>query len=213
MVKYVYDYNDYVYTYTIEGDGMKIAVANSKGGVGKSTIANILAQNLDLPLKNIDPFQDPFVFTDVKEYKRGESYIADMGGFAGKDMEKELIKTDLVIVPLNPAPRDVVATASFLEWLLSFYTGRVLIVANRSDDKQAQEVKEAMLEVLSDIEAKAEDIRFTSLPQLKSLQSWELAKKRWTDYLNNWNPSYRRAAKKVENFCNDIKEWLETEIQ
>lgn len=191
---------------------MKIAVANQKGGVGKSTIANLMAQKLKLPIKNEDPFQDPFIYTDAEKYRSGESYVLDAGGFVGKELERELKEVDAVIVPLQASPRDFVPTLNFLEWLLKFYDGRVLIVANRANKEEAEEVKEAMINGLEQIDGIRADVRFSYLPNLKSIQSWDLERKRWMDFLTGWNRSQKKAAEYIDDFCEAMKEWIEEDI-
>lgn len=188
---------------------MKIAVANVKGGVGKSTVANVVAQYLRLPLKNTDVFQDPYIFNKVEKYRSGDDYVVDTGGYIGKELEREIRDADAVIVPLQPAPRDLFATIDFLEWLLSFYTGKVLVLANRSTEKKAEELKEAIAEAINNFKRiEAEDVRFSRLPELQSLQSWEMDGASWLDYLKVWNRSQRKAAEYVREFCDELKAWI-----
>lgn len=197
---------------------MKIAVANIKGGVGKSTIANLLSQYLKLPVKEYDEFQDGGIFrpqADKRASPLADKWIADTGGYLGKELEKVLREADAVVVPLQPSPRDFVPTVSFLEWLLGFYEGKVLVTANRvANEKEAEETKEALRMALDemggDIRA---DVRFSYIPNLKSIQTWELERRRWVDFLKKkyWNRSQRRAAEHVRDFCEAMKEWLEGE--
>lgn len=189
---------------------MKIAVANIKGGVGKSTIANLIAQKLQLPLKEMDKFQDGSTLNYADKWSSGqENYIADLGGYMGNDMQEEIKKADIVVVPMLPGPRDFLATVTFLEWLFGFYDGKVLIIANQSDEKEAKEVKKALEEAFKRFERiGVEDIRFTRLPRLKSLKRWELDKKSWIDFLQGWNFSYKKAAKHIEEFCIAMEDWI-----
>lgn len=189
---------------------MKITVANIKGGVGKSTLAKILSQKLNLPIRNLDSYQDPTLFGDMKEVTgKSDSWIADTGGYLGKELKKTIEESDLVIVPTLPSVRDIVATASFLEWLLPFYKGKVLIVANQSNEKEAKEVMEALKEVLGNIDyAMVEDIKFARIPQIKSVRSWDLERANWMDYLKVWNRSQQKAAEHINAFCEELQEWI-----
>ncbi len=189
---------------------MRITIANIKGGVGKSTLAKILSQKFNLPVRNLDSYQDPTLFGDIKEAtEKSDSWIADTGGYLGKDLKKTIEESDLVIVPTLPSVRDIVATASFLEWLLPFYKGKVLIVANQSNEKEAQEVMEALKEALGNIDyAAVEDIRFTRIPSVKSVRSWDLQRSGWMDHLKVWNRSQKKAAEHINTFCRELEEWI-----
>ena len=189
---------------------MKITVANIKGGVGKSTLAKILSQKFNLPIRNLDSYQDPTLFGDIKEATgKSDSWIADTGGYLGKELKKTIKESDLVIVPTLASVRDIVVTASFLEWLLPFYNGKVLIVANQSNEKEAQEVMEALKEALGNIDyAMVEDIKFASIPRIKSVRNWDLERANWMDYLKVWNRSQQRAAEHINAFCEELQEWI-----
>lgn len=197
---------------------MKIAVANVKGGVGKSTIANLLSQYLKLPIKEYDEFQDGSIFRPQEGLTasgQDDKWIADTGGYLGKELEKVLKEADVVVVPLQPSPRDFVPTVSFLEWLLAFYEGKVLVVANRvANEKEAKEIKESLEKTIEDMgtEIRA-DMRFGYLPNLKSIQTWDLERTSWIDLLKGkyWNRSQRKAAEYVRDFCETMKLWIEGE--
>lgn len=192
---------------------MRITIANIKGGVGKSTLAKILSQKFNLPVRNLDSYQDPTLFGVKEASEKSESWIADAGGYLGKELKKTAMESDLVIVPTLPSARDIVATASFLEWLLSFYTGKVLIVANQADEKEAKEVMEALEEALENVDyAMVEDIRFSHIPRIKSVRTWDMDEKKWTDYLKVWNRSQKKAAEHINAFCRELEKWIAKDI-
>jgi chromosome partitioning protein len=143
------------------GDPYRIAVANAKGGAGKSTVATNLAAALArhgqrVTLADMDAQRSSLEWLRARPRSfpavRGvavsdrvparppetDTLVLDTpGGHRNAALRGELARSDVILVPVLPSPMDIRAAAHFIHELLindrvSRQRTRIAVIANRA---------------------------------------------------------------------------------
>lgn len=124
----------------------RVVVMGMKGGVGKSTVASVLATLFGFPILTND-FWSPLIKTFNKDGKKrmialepGEAIpalpkelpcIFDAGGYADPRLEEMINQSQCVIVPTYTTKNDIETMLQTLKQV-SKYTNNVIVVANKA---------------------------------------------------------------------------------
>lgn len=114
-----------------------VAIYSSKGGVGKTSLAFSLAQDLNLGIITNDKCATYRVLKEKVKYIEGAMPIAnalyDLGGFTTGYVLDVLNEADVVIIPVTP---DFNALQRAVEIIDEIGESKVLVVANMLDSKE-----------------------------------------------------------------------------
>lgn len=129
----------------------KIAITGDKGGVGKSTIAGLLAQwfqykNYTVNLLDSDPNRTIYTWLekckdnnfDFCTVKNPDLLLIDTAGTAGSSLIRYVREADIIIVPFQPHIADLEIV---IGWFLSINTSlqqRVIFIPNRKEGTNEQ---------------------------------------------------------------------------
>lgn len=131
---------------------MVIAIANFKGGVGKSMIAHQLVTSFGFMGYEVDPYGSlsDRLSEQVKRLETTEELpvilgntVFDFGGFDSQILRKTAAVSDLIIVPFIPTLETLQSTMDTLT-ILKEYDRPILLVANlvkkQSDINEARKI-------------------------------------------------------------------------
>lgn len=114
-----------------------VAVYSSKGGVGKTSLAFSLAQDLNLGIITNDRCATYGILKEKVKYIEGAMPVAnalyDLGGFTTGYVLDVLNEADVVVIPVTP---DFNALQRALEIIGEIGESKVLVVANMLESKE-----------------------------------------------------------------------------
>jgi len=152
----------------------KIAVTGDKGGVGKSTIAGLLAQwfefkNYTVNILDADPNRTIYTWLekcknnnyDFCSTKESDLLVIDTAGTAGSSLIRYVREADIIVVPFQPHIADLEIV---IGWFLSINESlqkRVIFIPNRKEGTNEQ--KEGISQVLKIIKEQERGILLNGL--------------------------------------------------
>lgn len=149
-----------------------IAVAGFKGGVGKSTISNFLAEKLgNSIIFNLDSYQDASDFNTTEtinltladdislkiKSKNSDFYVIDAGGFDDERLRR--LTLDLLILPTRTDYRSIKTTIDSAATIMSHISKQVpiLLILNEYENEKelnnAVEIIETVISFSSNFDA------------------------------------------------------------
>lgn len=110
---------------------MKIALINSKGGVGKTPLAFSIAKDLNLDLQTNDnsvvtQIYSKAAFKDPCELK--DNCVYDFGGFVAAGVLKILDSCDFIIMPVTPKINSVFKACETFNQIKGHIKGRIIVL-------------------------------------------------------------------------------------
>jgi cellulose biosynthesis protein BcsQ len=203
-----------------------IAVAGFKGGVGKSTLANFLAEKLEsATVLNLDNYQDAADFNtaDTVNLKSGDNvaeiikskssdfFIIDAGGFDDERLRK--IDLDLLILPMRTDYRSIKTTIDSAVTIMSGIPNKslpILFVINEYDKEKELDTAVEIVETVLGISALPTDnLRLFAIKKSDAIKT-AINKKMSLRQLQESNRvAYNSVNKQFDEFKDEVLEILE----
>lgn len=152
----------------------KIAITGDKGGVGKSTIAGLLAQwfeykNYTVNILDADPNRTIYTWLekcksnnyDFCTTKESNILVIDTAGTAGSSLIRYVREADIIVIPFQPHIADLEIV---IGWFLSINESlqkRVVFIPNRKEGTNEQ--KEGISQVAKIIKEQGRGILLSGL--------------------------------------------------
>ena len=210
---------------------MIILVAGFKGGVGKSTIANFLAEKLkDSYILNLDAYQDNQDFNSSKtlnvafnedlqdKIKDSGICIIDSGGF--DDPRLYDIDIDLFIFPTLTDKRSIKITLDTAVTILAKSRSSkktvMFVINNYFDEKRLKKAKELLKlgiqQALKDGKLIADQLYLNEIKHSGAIETAIDTRKSLSElYLKN-KAAYQRVNQEFEKLTSDVREILGEEV-
>ncbi len=164
---------------------MVILVAGFKGGVGKSTIANFLAEKFGGYVLNLDIYQKarenynsaPTIFVGPDEslrdkIKDSDICVIDAGGF--DDARLYDIDVDVFVFPTRTDANSIARTVDSVVTILNRSASKkkkVIFVMNEyQDEEEKKEATEDLMEILQKSEIPADDVYLSFVKRSKAIR-------------------------------------------
>lgn len=138
----------------------KIAITGDKGGVGKSTIAALLAQwfnykNYSVNIIDADPNRTIYTWLEKckdNDYnfcieKNPDLLIIDTAGTSGASLIKYVRESDIIIVPFQPHISDLEIVVGWFLSVNESFQKKTVFIPNRKEGTNEQ--KEGILQIAS----------------------------------------------------------------
>jgi len=201
----------------------KIVIAGFKGGVGKSTISNFLAEMLENSIVvsldfmqdaeeyntsrtvNLDKDEDINVFFESK--KDIDYFIIDAGGF--DDARLSEIDIDLLILPTKTGYRSIKTTVDSAVTFTPINVPVMFILNDYTTDKEQNETLEILEEILKVSELELNNLYFFGIQHSNAIKTSENKNASLTE-LSQENKLMLRAYNKVittfKELADEVKE-------
>jgi len=205
--------------------GKIIAVAGFKGGVGKSTISNFLAEKLgDSTILNLDNYQDANDFNSsdsvnlsqnddilsAVKSKSSDFFIIDAGGF--DDARLRSVKLDLLILPTRTDYRSIKTTVDSAVTILNglnYDDLPILFVINEYEkDNELDTSVEIVETVLGMSDIATENLHLFAIKKSGAIKTSINKKMSLQELTENNRVAYKSVNQQFEEFRDEVLEIL-----
>jgi MinD-like ATPase involved in chromosome partitioning or flagellar assembly len=201
-----------------------IGVAGFKGGVGKSTISNFLAEKLgSATIINLDNYQDASDFNssdtinlkiddDISlaiKSKSSDFFVIDAGGFDDARLRK--VKLDLLILPTRTDYRSIKTTIDSAITITNGleYDLPILFVVNEYEKDSELDIAVDIVEnILSLSEIKTDNLNLFAIKKSAAIKTAINKKMSLSELLESNRLAYKSINQQFEDFKDEVLEIL-----
>jgi MinD-like ATPase involved in chromosome partitioning or flagellar assembly len=201
-----------------------IGVAGFKGGVGKSTISNFLAEKLgSATIINLDNYQDASDFNssdtinlkiddDISlaiKSKSSDFFVIDAGGFDDARLRK--VKLDLLILPTRTDYRSIKTTIDSAITITNGleYDLPILFVINEYEKDSELDIAVDIVEnILSLSEIKTDNLNLFAIKKSAAIKTAINKKMSLSELLESNRLAYKSINQQFEDFKDEVLEIL-----
>jgi cellulose biosynthesis protein BcsQ len=195
---------------------MRFIVYNTKGGVGKTTLAKDIAEYFDATIFDLDPYSQvektlkndrvlKIALDEAFPIINSGDVVCDFGGFADTRLDVAAKGANLIVVPFNPTINSLATTLECYN-SVKLLDVPILLVANAViKDSDAQEAFDYLAENTGD------ELNYFIIPHSRAIQTAEnkgvsIIELSGETGLNRH--TYRKISKIMNNFMLSIKEYI-----